>query len=171
VLERDEKRAHFSAEKKSGKPWLVGISLTVSLLALAGWFLTSHGAGQGSGKGSDVIAAGGTISIPLAQLSDGQAHFFSHQGADTTIRFFAVKGGDGKLRTAFDTCDVCYKAKKGYRFEGGEAVCNNCGMKFAVDKIGEIKGGCNPSPLTASISGDRVEIAVADLEKGAWYFK
>ncbi len=82
-----------------------------------------------------------------------------------------VKSHDGVIRSAFDTCDVCYKALKGYRQEGNEMVCNNCDMRFKTDKINVVKGGCNPAPLQRQKAGDKIVIAAADIEKGGWYFK
>lgn len=168
MSEREEKKAQFAPERKRGNRWLVMISLLVSTLGLGGWIFAS---GKGGSASAGAATVGGKFSIPLAQVSDGKAHFFTHQGESTAIKFFVVKSSDGKFRSAFDTCDVCYKAKKGYRQDGESMICNNCEQKFASDKIGEISGGCNPAPLTATIVSDRLEVAAADLERGAWYFQ
>jgi uncharacterized membrane protein len=74
------------------------------------------------------------------------------------------------IRSAFDTCDVCYKARKGYRQEGNDMVCNNCDQRFRTDKINEIKGGCNPAPLQRQLIGETLVLSTSDIEKGAWYF-
>jgi uncharacterized membrane protein len=74
------------------------------------------------------------------------------------------------IRAAFDTCDVCYPEKKGYRQEGDFMVCNNCDQKFRTDLINVVKGGCNPAPLQRELQGDQVVIRLAALEEGSWYF-
>ena len=74
------------------------------------------------------------------------------------------------VRAAFDACDVCYAAKKGYRQEGNFMVCNNCGQKFISTRINEVRGGCNPAPLERKIVGDKLVIATADILTGARYF-
>lgn len=169
MSQRDEKKAQFAPNKKSSNFWLVVVALVVTGVALGGWIFTpgSKGSSAGVAKSAD----GSSLTLPLASVNDGQAHFFTHQGQGAELKFFAVKSADGKLRTAFDTCDVCYKAKKGYRQEGASMICNNCNQAFATDKIGDISGGCNPAPLKATIVGESVVIALADLETGAWYFK
>jgi uncharacterized membrane protein len=44
-------------------------------------------------------------------------------------------------------------------------------MRFASAKINEVKGGCNPAPLTRTIEGDKVVIAMADIDRNSWYCK
>lgn len=169
MTERDEKKAQFAPNNKRGNLWLVVVSLVVTLVALGGWIFAPGSKGRSAAATRS--ADGSKLTIPLAQVSDGQACFFTHKGQNSEIKFFVVKSKDGKLRTAFDTCDVCYKAKKGYRQEGDAMICNNCNQSFATDRIGDVSGGCNPAPLAATVAGDRIEIAVADLAKGAWYFE
>jgi uncharacterized membrane protein len=111
------------------------------------------------------------VTIPVSQFANGKAHFFSYTQGEVSIDFFAVKSGDGVLRAAFDACDVCYRDKKGYRQEGDEMVCINCGQRFSTDRINEVKGGCNPAPLTRVVAGDYLVIHESDLRLGARYFE
>ncbi|MDR2883650.1 MAG: DUF2318 domain-containing protein [Deferribacteraceae bacterium] len=46
----------------------------------------------------------------------------------------------------------------------------NCGMRFALDKINHVEGGCNPSPLKREFSGDKITIAKSDIIAGGYYF-
>lgn len=117
-----------------------------------------------------VQAADGAISLPVSALQGTQARFYAYQAVGQTIPFFVLRSADGVIRSAFDACDVCYEAKKGYHQEGDELVCNNCGSRFPSNKVNEIQGGCNPAPLARQVQGDRVLIRVADLEAGARYF-
>jgi uncharacterized membrane protein len=101
---------------------------------------------------------------------DGVAKFYTYQHGNTTIKYFMVRSPDGVLRAAFDACDVCWPAGKGYTQEGDQMVCNNCGKRFPLNKIGEVYGGCNPAPLPSKIENLQVVIAIKDILEGQRYF-
>ena len=147
---------------------LVVISLLVTTTALFGWLGVP---GTGGASPASVVATAGKVSIPLADLNDGQAHFYRYKGQAGPIPFFVIKGKDGALRAAFDACDVCYKEKKGYAQQGEEMICKNCNQTFPVAKIGAVSGGCNPAPFKTTLAGTTLDIAVGDLEAGAHYFR
>lgn len=108
----------------------------------------------------------GTISIPLEKIST-QAKWYEYESNGANIRFFAVKGSDGSVKTAFDMCDVCYYTKKGYRQEGTNMVCNNCGNKYPIDGLGTKNrnpGGCWPSYLPNKTVGNNLIVAKSDLD-------
>jgi uncharacterized membrane protein len=113
---------------------------------------------------------GGEVSIPVSDLS-GTANFYEYRtAAGKNVRFFAMRSSDGAYRAALDSCDVCFAAKKGYRQQGDDMVCNKCGNHFPSNDINDVHGGCNPVGLTRAIAGDRLVIKAADLEKGSSYF-
>jgi uncharacterized membrane protein len=119
---------------------------------------------------SSLTPADGAVSFPLADLADGKAHLYSVAAGGTEVRFFGVKTADGKVRTALDACDVCYPERKGYRQEGDFMVCVNCGRRFHLTMVGDVRGGCNPSPLASETTGETVRVKVADIAAGAAYF-
>ena len=86
----------------------------------------------------------------------------------------AVKATDGTIRTAFNTCQVCYKSGKGYyKQEGDELVCQNCGNRFKIDQIEKQKNGCNPVPILDSDKtddGTNLVISESYLTKNINYF-
>jgi uncharacterized membrane protein len=110
------------------------------------------------------------VRIPIADVDDGDAHYYSSNSDGVEIRYFVLQSSDGVIRAAFDACDVCYEEKRGYRQEGDNMVCNNCGQKFASVKINEEKGGCNPAPLDRTVDGNELVIKIEDIETGRWYF-
>jgi uncharacterized membrane protein len=110
------------------------------------------------------------VTYPTGLFIGGQAQFFEYKAGDITIKYFIVKSADGVIRAAFNACDVCWPAGKGYRQEGDEMVCNNCGRHFKTTMIGEVHGGCNPAPLNQRIGNNTVSIAVKDLLPGKQYF-
>lgn len=117
-----------------------------------------------------VEAESGEVRILLSDVDDGKAHHYSYQDQDREIKFFVVKSGDGVVRVAFDACDVCFPAKKGYTQDGEYMVCNNCGRLFHASQINVVDGGCNPAPLHRETVGDNLVIKVADILEGARFF-
>lgn len=66
----------------------------------------------------------------------------------TRMEVIAVKAPDGSIRTAFNTCQVCYDSGRGYyKQEGDMLVCQNCGNQFTMDRVEVEAGGCNPWPI------------------------
>lgn len=142
------------------KKIMLGIGV-VALVAMMFFFA------PGSATGNVVGNSGEVIKIPLSEVSS-TAKFYNEDG----IKFFAVKASNGDIKTAFDACDVC-GGKKGYRQEGGDMVCNNCGRHFKIDQLGEKNingGGCWPGYLSNTIEGDFIVIKKSDLENGGYTF-
>ncbi len=76
------------------------------------------------------------------------ATFVNYDDEGIIIQFILVRGTDGKVRIALNTCQVCNPSPKAYFIQEGEyLVCQNCGTKFHINKIGIEKGGCNPTPV------------------------
>ncbi|ABQ24297.1 DUF2318 domain-containing protein [Geotalea uraniireducens] len=123
------------------------------------------------GKYEKVRTNGGVVSIPVAKLSDGKVRFYKFEDGGKEIDFFAVKAPDGSYKTAFDACDACYRAKKGYEQQGDKMNCKNCNQKFAINRLGpNATGGCNPGYLPHQLNGNTISIKVNDLKGGARYF-
>ncbi|MBI3652691.1 MAG: DUF2318 domain-containing protein [Acidobacteria bacterium] len=112
------------------------------------------------------------IRIPIADLALGKAKFFDYRLSNNTpVRFFAVKSSDGNYRAAMDACEVCFHAKKGYRQEGDDMVCNNCGKHFPLTRVGEINNGCHPIGLQRTVEGEQLVIQASELESRGHYFR
>ena len=112
----------------------------------------------------------GRISIPVEDIDDGKAHYFQYHNEGGAVKFFVVKSPDGQIRAAFDACDVCFPAKKGYSQDGDFMICNNCGRRFHSNRINVEEGGCNPAPLRRKMAGDQLVIDVKDVITGGRYF-
>ncbi len=131
-----------------------------------------------SSSESDAVGSGilkpvaGQLQIALAEVSDGKVHHYQVKADDgTMVTFFVLKSKDGVVRAAIDACDVCYKAGKGYFQDGDFMVCENCGQKFASNRINVVKGGCNPAPLNRVVKGDKLVIDMKDINANKWYMK
>jgi len=152
---------------KNGVKYGILVSLSLLVAATVAFAFSI----PGMGKSEKVKPANGAVTVPVAKVSDGKAHYFKLADGGKEIGFFIVKGSDGAIHTAFDACDVCFKEKKGYEQQGDKMICKNCNMKFAIVRIGaSSSGGCNPSHLPSKVDAANVSISVADLRMGARFF-
>jgi uncharacterized membrane protein len=116
-------------------------------------------------------APAGEVSYAVSLFDDGEARFFQYEaGGGITVKYFVLKSSDGVIRAAFDACDSCWHAGKGYYQSDDDMVCRNCRRRFASVKVNEVKGGCNPAPLNREISDGKVVIRVRDILDGRQYF-
>lgn len=120
---------------------------------------------------AEAAPAGADVVLPASTFDDGQARFYRYAtAAGREIRFFVMKSADGVIRAAFDSCDVCYRERKGYRQSGDMMICNNCGKAFPSNQINVLQGGCNPAPIERSVAGGQVVLSAAALSQGVAYF-
>ncbi len=168
---REQKRAQFEEPRRRTTLHIVlaGVALLI-VVAAAAAVVTMRGGGA-TATTTTQAAAGGDVKIALADVSDGKAHFYSYDAGGTQVKYFVLKSSDGKVRAAFDACDVCFAQKKGYHQEGDEMVCNNCGRRFPSTKINEVEGGCNPSPIERTVKGQDLVLTTDELQAGVQYFQ
>lgn len=112
------------------------------------------------------------VLYPVKTFEDGKAHFYEYKTEEgLTIKYFILRSSDGVIRAAFDACEVCWAEGKGYSQKGDFMICNNCKQKFASARINEVKGGCNPHPLTRQIVEGNVVIKIPDILEGGRFFQ
>ena len=169
---REQKRAQFEQSGRGVSLHLVlaGVAL-VAVIAVAAVVLMNRGGAETATAAAPVAAGGADVTIPVADLADGQAKYYSYDAGGVAVKYFVMKSSDGEYRAAFDACDVCYANKKGYSQQGGVMVCNNCGQQFDSTQINEVRGGCNPSPIDRSVEGQNLVLKTADLQAGVKYFR
>ncbi|GAB4258964.1 MAG: hypothetical protein Kow0092_06880 [Deferrisomatales bacterium] len=161
-----------SNQKKSLLPLLAMLGCAAAVIGGGVMFWTWSGAGVSSGVQPTATAPQATeVTLAASQFDDGKARFYRYEAGDgITIQYFVLKSSDGVIRAAFDACDSCWPAGKGYYQDGDEMVCRNCRRRFASVKVNEVKGGCNPAPLRREVVNGRVVIRVADILAGKGYF-
>jgi len=166
-----KKAAVLGTERKSRTPLIIACVCAVLVLGGAFAFYSLSEKNKVAATAPTVRATNASaVSFPASLFDDGQARHFRYQHNDITIRYFILKSSDGIIRAAFDACDVCWPAGKGYYQEGDFMVCRNCGRRFASVLVNEVKGGCNPAPLDRGIAGDKLVIHVNDILQGQQYF-
>jgi uncharacterized membrane protein len=85
--------------------------------------------------------------IQIAEITEN-ALFFPVIIDGTEMEVLALKAPDGTIRTAFNTCQICYASGRGYFVQTGTVlVCQNCGNRYRMSQIERQAGGCNPVPI------------------------
>jgi high-affinity iron transporter len=109
---------------------------------------------------TEITFISGAVTIPLAQVSDGDLHRFEAHENGTAIRFWLYQKPDGKIATVFDACEIC--GAVGFYKNGNGVICKNCAAPINPQSLGTA-GGCNPIPLKATQTADSVIIQEADV--------
>jgi hypothetical protein len=123
--------------------------------------------------GKDRIPQDTDLVIVKSEITS-TARFYPYKAGKTYMEILAVRAPDGTIRTALNTCQICYDSGRGYYVqEGSVFVCQNCGNRFRLDQIELIKGGCNPVPIGRELkieTADTVTIPATILTQGAFLF-
>lgn len=136
---------------KKDKSKLVMGAVGVLAVAIAIFSISFSQGGDPAGSNSSPIASvtneNGDLVIPVADITETAA-FYAYDELDSEMEIIAVKASDGTIRTAFNTCQVCYSSGRGYYVQEGDVlVCQNCGNRFGMDQVAVTRGGCNPVPI------------------------
>ncbi len=119
-------------------------------------------------KGENLTLENEEVKLDSLIFDDNKARFYNvKMPNDKIIYFFVVKDKNGIYRAAANACAVCFKTYKGFRQEGDEIVCNNCGNRYPIEKIATEKGGCNPGPINPNleVKNGKIIIKQTDLEQ------
>jgi uncharacterized membrane protein len=120
------------------------LTFAVILLIFAVFELTAQSGGLNVVK---PVIKDKDLVIPLSDISEN-AVFYPVDIGGTRLEVLAVKAPDGTVRTAFNTCQVCYASGRGfYKQQGTVLVCQNCGNRFRMNQVEKSSGGCNPVPI------------------------
>lgn len=125
------------------------------------------------GDDTSHLSSEGDLLILKSEVTE-KAKFYPYTIDGVNIEVLAVKAKDGSVRTAFNTCQVCFDSGRGYYVqEGDEVVCQNCGNRFKIEQIEIIKGGCNPVPIMAenkTDDGTNITVSKEFLVKNNYLF-
>jgi len=130
-----------SAQKTKNK---TVVAIGVIAVLIMGFIIIKLSTGGADTSGT----ASGDLKILKSEVTE-TAKFYPYKAGKTNMEVMAVKASDGTIRTAFNTCQICFNSGRGYyEQQGEELVCQNCGNRFHIDQIEKIRGGCNPVPIT-----------------------
>ncbi len=143
--------------------------VVVSIIALLG----SNNNAKASNK--PITLNDGENVVIKKELIGEEAQYFPYKSGDIDMELLAFKASDGSIRTAFNTCQVCYDSGYGYYVqEGNVLVCQNCGNQFPADRVGIEVGGCNPIPIMADQKIEdesTITIASTTFDEYSTYFE
>jgi uncharacterized membrane protein len=167
----------MNAQKNNMKKLII-ISLSAAVLLIIAFAVkVPASSSDNSSKKDDLRAAKVTdsdIVIPVSEVTE-TAKFYPAEINGIELEALAVKAPDGSIRTAFNTCQVCYSSGRGYYEQDGDVlVCQNCGNRFSMDQVEVTKGGCNPVPITdeyKTVSDDTITLSKDFLEQATAIFK
>ena len=162
---------------KMKKIMITGMALLATMTVLAGCGKAGENKGEDAAETTTTeevsISSGDSLTIPVEELTE-KVSFYPVNVDGTEMEVMAVKTSDGTIRTAFNTCQICYDSGNGYyKQEGDKLVCQNCGNSFTMDQVGESAGGCNPWPIQESdrtLADDEIQISYDFLKDSADIF-
>jgi len=118
----------------------------IALFTAAGLFLA-----MAAGFAAGPILPNGDLQILKKDITT-KAKFYQFKIDGVVMEVLALRAPDGTVRTAFNTCQVCYTSGRGFYIQQGDVlVCQNCGNRFKASQVELIKGGCNPIPITPDL--------------------
>ncbi len=157
--ENPAERRRREWERRRQRRWmlLAASSCLIVVLGLTADFVYSEVAAAPP-PAQAVTAQNGVVRIPTAAVEDGRLHFFTLESEGTQIRFLVIRRPGVGYATALDACAICGPA--GYRQEGQNVICRNCGAPIYIPTIGQ-SGGCNPIGFASHVEGSQIVFMVA----------
>lgn len=159
----DLKKAKPTKSGKVGFIVLISIALVITGIVTVSLLKKPSNAKATSNVSSQVkLSQPGDLVIPISGISE-KATFYPMTVDGIKLEVLAVKAPDKSIRTAFNTCQVCFDSGKGYyKQEGDVLVCQNCGNRFKMSQVEITKGGCNPVPIyDKDITMDQSNITIS----------
>lgn len=155
----EKRKASWSAQRE--RMWMTAVfaSSFIFIVLVTAEFIYAKSVSALS-PATQVSFTHGEISIPLAQVSDGDLHRYEAREDGTEVRFLLYQKPDGKVVAVFDACEIC--GPVGF-FKGPNGlVCKNCASPINSQSVGT-PGGCNPIPLRSTSNGGAIVIQEADV--------
>ncbi|MGB0036531.1 MAG: Fe-S-containing protein [Candidatus Acidiferrales bacterium] len=115
-------------------------------------------------QATQLVPQGNLVRVPLSGLVDSNLHYFAADVNHTMIRFIVIHKSGGEYAAALDACQICGWA--GYRQEGQNVICRNCGAAIYIPSIGQA-GGCNPVAVKSHVEGSDVVVDLSVLADAA----
>ena len=111
-----------------------------------------------------LMSENGQVQVPLSDLVDSNLHYYTADVNGTLLRFVVIRKGNGDYVAALDACQIC--GWSGYRQQGQNVICRNCGAAIYVPSIGQA-GGCNPVAVKSRIDAGKIVVDLSALASSA----
>ncbi|MGH9745671.1 MAG: Fe-S-containing protein [Candidatus Acidiferrales bacterium] len=111
-------------------------------------------------RATALVAQNGQARIPLSQLMDSSLHYYTAEVNQADVRFLVIHKSGGDYAAALDACQIC--GPVGYRQEGQNVICRNCGAAIYIPSIGQ-SGGCNPIAVKSRVENGEVVVDLSAL--------
>ena len=160
----DAERRLLESQNRRQRRWMIAaavMSLSV-ILALTADFIYAT-VNSAPPQAREVEAVNGLVTIPVAEVQDGNLRLFTLKANGQSVRFMVIKKPNG-YGTALDACLIC--GAEGYRQDGQNVICRHCASAIYIPSIGQ-KGGCNPIGFTSKVNGTDVVIDLSSVTKAA----
>lgn len=130
------------------------------------------------GETNDTVRQPATVQadlvIPITDVTD-EVKFYPVTVDNTKLEVLAVRASDGTLRTAFNTCQICFGSGRGYYKQTADGLqCQNCGNLFSIDEVEIEAGGCNPWPIfdgNKTVDETSITIPLSFLQESVQIFE
>jgi high-affinity iron transporter len=161
--EAERRRLAWERRKQSRWMFAAGVGFVIVILTLAAEFVYERVAAAPP-QAEMLVSQAGAVRVPIAEVSDGNLHFFRVEANGTSVRFLVIRKPDGSWGTALDACMIC--GWSGYRQDGSNVVCRNCASAIYSPSIGQ-PGGCNPVAVPSRVDGQDLVMDLAALSDAA----
>jgi high-affinity iron transporter len=156
----DAARRRLLYERRSQRRWMFASAFTfvAVILLLAADFVYARVA-EAAPPAELLTVTDGQVRVPTAEVSDGNLHIFRVETPGAEVRFLIVRQPTG-WGVALDACRIC--GRQGYRQDGSNVLCRNCGSAIYIPTIGQV-GGCNPVGVPSRVEGADIVVDVPAL--------
>src|SRR5947209_640911 len=157
----EERKLQWTARRE--RMWSVLLCATafIFIVLITAGFIDER-AGSALSPATEITFVNGQVTIPKAQVADGDLHRYSATVRGTKIRFLLYRKPNGEVATVYDACSIC--GPVGFYKSATGITCKNCAAPINPQSVGEA-GGCNPIPVKAKTMGDSIVITADDLAK------
>ena len=147
---RDQKRAQFEQPKRGMSLHLVlaGVAL-VAVIAVAAFVMSNRGGAETATATARRRRRRADVTIPVAEVADGQAHFYSYDAGGTTVKYFVLTEPDGEVPRRPRRLRRLLPQKKGYQPGGRHHGVQQLRQQFDATQINVVTRRLQPHPARA----------------------
>ena len=169
IVADDAERKRLARDRQRQARWLVaaGVTFVLVLLILTADFLYAR-TNDAPPNEKELYVMSGVVRVPTDAIGDGALHFYRATVNGKPESFMVLRRVNGEWFAGIAGCLIC--GRHGYRQEGNNAICRNCGAEIPLSELGKT-GGCNPIPVPTSMDNSDLVIQASDLSQSIPVFQ